>query len=101
MELRHRLERRKENQMIGDMTFEEYAALWGCDPCYDREPRLRGDGYLFYNFSVERDDPQFLREFLPAISRTIQCVEREGGSDEDIADLEDLAAYVRDLLTDI
>lgn len=83
--------------MIDEMTFEEYAALWGCDPCYDREPRKPGDGYRFYNFAVEQD-PDSLREFLPAISRTISCVRQEGGSEEDIADLEDLAAYVEELL---
>ncbi len=44
---------------------EEYAALWGCDPCYDREPRRPGDGYLFYNFAVEQDDPKFLRKVSP------------------------------------
>lgn len=83
--------------MISDMSPEEYAALWGCDPCYDREPRKFGDGYKFYNFAVEQDADS-LREFLPAIDRTIQCVQREGGPEEDIADLDDLAEYVRELL---
>lgn len=53
-------------------TFEEYAAQWGGDPVYDKAPRLRGDGYLFYNFSVEGNDPEFLKKFLPAIERTIE-----------------------------
>lgn len=82
-----------------DVSPEEYAAYWGCDPCYDREPRQHGDGYLFYNFGVEQD-PEFLRKFLPAIDRTIACVEREGGSEEDQADLQDLATYVKNLLLD-
>lgn len=51
---------------------EELAASWGCDPSYDRAPNLRGDGCLFYNFGVEGNDPAFLKQFLPAIDRTIK-----------------------------
>ena len=79
---------------------EEYAAYWGCDPVYDRPPRNPGDGYCFYNFAVEQDDPEFLRKFIPAIERTIKCVEAEGGKEEDQADLEDLLEYVKELLTE-
>jgi hypothetical protein len=81
-----------------DYLPEEYASLWGCDPVYDRPPRLPGDGYLFYNFTVEQNDPDFLRKFIPAIVRTIECVEVEGTSDENQADLEDLLDYVKELL---
>jgi len=83
-----------------DISPEEYAAQWGCDPVYDRLPRKPGDGYLFYNFAVEQNDPKFLRRFIPAIERTIQCIEVEGARQEDQADLEDLLAYVKDLLAE-
>ena len=86
--------------MLVEISPEEYAAFWGCDPVYDRSPRQRGDGYLFYNFAVEQDDPDFLRTFIPAIERTIRCVEVEGTSEENQADLEDLLAYVKDLLAE-
>ena len=56
------------------MSLEDYAALWGCDPCYDHAPRLPGDGYLFYNFAVEGNDKGFLAKFLPAVLRTIEEV---------------------------
>ena len=83
-----------------DIGPEEYAAQWGCDPVYDRPPRQRGDGYHFYNFAIEQNDPEFLRTFIPAIERTIRCVEVEGGSKEDQADLEDLLEYVKELLAE-
>lgn len=63
-----------------DHTPESYAAGFGCDPCYDKPPRHRGDGYKFYNFGVDGhgrtgDSIEFLRTFLPAIDRTIQqCI---------------------------
>lgn len=53
------------------MGFEDYAALWGCDLCYDHPPNHSGDGYKFYNFAVEGHDKKFLKEFLPAIDRTL------------------------------
>jgi hypothetical protein len=87
--------------LFEDFGPEEYAALWGCDPVYDRPPREAGDGYLFYNFAVERDDPDFLRKFIPAIERTIECVEVEGTSEEDMGDLEDLLDYVKELLVEV
>ena len=84
--------------LFEDFGPEGYAALWGCDPCYDPPPRKPGDGYLFYNFAVERDDPDFLRMFIPAIERTIRSVEIEGTSEEDKADLEDLLNHVKQLV---
>lgn len=60
-----------ENGKEEEISFEDYAARWGCDPCYDRAPRLPGDGYQFYNFGVEGNDKVFLKKFLPAIERTI------------------------------
>ena len=65
----------------------------GADPVYMHAPNLPGDGYLFYNFSVEQDDPDFLRQFVPAIERTIQFVEQNPNrfppKNEDAADLQE------------
>jgi hypothetical protein len=84
-----------------DLSPEEFAAQWGADPVYMKAPNLPGDGYLFYNFSVEQDDPDFLRQFIPAIERTIQFVElnpdRFPPANEDAADLEDFLEYVKGL----
>ena len=67
---------------------------------YMHEPNLPGDGYMFYNFSVEQDDPDFLREFIPAIERTIQFVEQNPDrfQPDDAADLDDFLEYVKALL---
>lgn len=73
----------------GRMTAGEYAALWGCDPCYDRSPRIPGDGYLFYNYSVEGKDPAFCTKFIPAIDRTI-AERRQRGGDGMRNDVKDL-----------
>ena len=73
---------------------EEYAALYGCDPCYDKAPRLPGDGYMFYNFAVEQD-PDFLRKFIPAIERTIEGMEF---ATTDREELGELLEYVQNLL---
>jgi hypothetical protein len=75
-----------------DMDFEGYAALWGCDPVYERSPLEYGDGYMFYNFAVEGYDHGFLRKFLPAIDRQIRLVEIEQskGLREKNRDKEDL-----------
>lgn len=79
--------------------WEAYAAMWGCDPCYDRAPRLPGDGYLFYNFGVEGRDPEFLKKFLPAIDRTLEEVKGRGVLDEeDTADIENLEALKEEVL---
>ena len=78
---------------------EDFAAQWGADPCYMRAPNLPGDGYLFYNFSVEQGDPDFLRQFIPAIERTIQFVKQNENRFEpdDLADLEEFLDLVRDM----
>lgn len=77
-----------------DISPEEFAAQWGCDPCYCQPPCLPGDGYLFYNFSVEQDDPKFLREFIPAIQRMMQFATEA----DDKADLQVFLDYVKALL---
>jgi hypothetical protein len=72
-------------------NYADYAAQWGCDPVYDKAPRLPGDGYLFYNFAIEMDDPVFRAKFIPAIERTIS-----GCNDEnDVEELNDLLEYVK------
>ena len=87
-----------------DLSPEEFAAQWGGDPVYMRAPNLPGDGYLFYNFSVEQGDANFLRRFIPAIERTIQFVERNPSrfppANEDAAELEDFLEYVKGLLAE-
>ena len=85
-----------------DASPEEYAAFWGCDPAYDRGERQPGDGYLFYNFAVEGNDPDFLRRFIPAIERTIAQVKREWPmfTADDEPDLELLLEYVQGLLAE-
>jgi L-alanine-DL-glutamate epimerase-like enolase superfamily enzyme len=82
------------------MLPDEYAALWGCDPVYDQWPRQRGDGYKFYNYSVQQDDPEFLRQFIPAIDRTIKSVEMNPDVHEphDVEDLLALRDHVEDRL---
>ena len=84
-----------EDISTDELTLEEYAALWGCDPCYDRAPRQHGDGYLFYNFAVEGNDPAFLRKFLPAIGRTLRDKTLQGN---DVERLEELRNEVYDRL---
>ena len=84
-----------------DLSPEEFSAQWGADPVYMHAPNLPGDGYLFYNFSVEQDDPDFLRQFVPAIERTIQFVEQNPNrfppKNEDAADLQEFLEYVKAL----
>ena len=82
-----------------DLCPEEFSAQWGADPVYMHDPNLPGDGYLFYNFSVEQDDPDFIQQFIPAIERTIQFVEWNPSrfENEDVADLEDFLDYVNSL----
>lgn len=83
-----------------DLSPEEFAAQWGADPVYMHAPNLPGDGYLFYNFSVEQDDPEFLRQLIPAIQRTIAFVEQNPSRflPEDAADLHEFLDYVETLL---
>lgn len=89
------------------MTAEEYAVLWGCDPCYDHPPRERGDGYLFYNFSEEGNDPDFLRRFIPAIDRTIEECKMpdtdpdKAGEPDDVEALEALKAVCEQRLAKV
>ena len=82
-----------------DLSPEEFAAQWGADPQYMHEPNLPGDGYKFYNFSVEQNDPVFLHEFVPAIERTIMFVEQNPDrfENDDAADLDDFLEYVKAL----
>jgi len=82
-----------------DLSPEDFAAQWGADPVYMHEPNLPGDGYLFYNFAVEQDDPDFLRQFIPAIQRTIAFVEQNPDrfDNDDAADLEEFLEYVKSL----
>lgn len=77
-----------------------YAALWGCDPAYDKHPRLPGDGYMFYNFACHHDEPDFLRKFIPAIQRTMQAVEANPGDHDpnDLDELGKLLEYVQSTL---
>jgi hypothetical protein len=82
-----------------ELSAEEYAVLWGCDPQYDRPPRQPGDGYMFYNFAVEQDDPDFLRRFLGAIGRTIDGLDPADAEHETNKDnLEALREYVEEQL---
>lgn len=90
-------------------TPEEYAAMWGCDPCYDTPPRKPGDGYLFYNFGSNKQErtKEWLTEFAAAISRTIEevmsrkdsnvVIEGEDNED-DLQGLRELLAYVLGLI---
>ncbi len=69
-----------------------FAAQWGADLQYTRAPNHPNDGHLFYNFASEQDNPEFLREFIPAIERTLQRAGLEPG---DIDDLRAFLDYVR------
>jgi hypothetical protein len=70
----------------------EYAALWGSNS---------EDGALFYNYAVEKNNPDFLRKFIPAIERMIaNVVQTRATSPEvfgryDVDDLKLLLEYVR------
>ena len=81
-------------------TPEEYAAMWGGDPCAMREPNLPNDGYLFYNFGSENQErtPEFLNDFIGAIERTIQMVDTNANFNQfDHDDLTALLEYVKEL----
>jgi hypothetical protein len=75
---------------------EDFAAQWGADPCYVREPNLPGDGYLFYNFAAEQDDPEFRRTFIPAIERTIEFAKLKC-EPADVDDLQEFLGRVREM----
>lgn len=83
--------------LTGTWSAEEYAAMWGCDPCYDTPPRQANDGYMFYNFAVEGHNYDFLTAFLGAIDRTIQGVI----DPKDIPELEELKHIVEDRIKSI
>ena len=82
-----------------DLSPEEFAAQWGADPAYMHAPNEPGDGYLFYNFAVEQAAPAFLRQFIPAIRRTIAFVRqnRDRFENNDLADLHEFLDYVKAL----
>ena len=82
-----------------DLSPEEFAAQWGADQIYMHDPNLPGDGYLFYNFAVEQGDPDFIRQFIPAIERTIMFVEQNPNrfENDDVADLHEFLEYVKAL----
>ena len=87
--------------LIDDMTPEGYAGLWGCDPCYDKPPRLPGDGYLLYNFGscAQEKDVQYLTQLLGAVNRTLEAVTNQRDYDpDDKHDLRQLRVYVTQLL---
>lgn len=65
--------KQKTRVQIEGVSPEEYAAYWGCDPCYDHPPRNRGDGYHLYNFSskLQPRNAEYLASLLGAIDRTI------------------------------
>ena len=95
---------------IEDFTPEGYASFWGCDPCYDKPPRLQGDGCLFYNFGSEPKTKENLTKFLPAIDRTIEAENRREVAKDSIAQehkekniqsLTELKNYVQSLLNKI
>ena len=88
----------KTSLINGDVTPEEYSAFWGADPVYDKPPRERGDGYLFYNFSEEGHDPEFLRKFIPAIERTMKTVLP---TEPDYAELEELKRICEERLKEL
>ncbi len=90
----------KGNNMINGMTPEDYAAMWGCEPVYDKPPRKHGDGCMFYNYCAEKDNPEFLRKFLDAIDRTSQSVINNKYDDwkQDLVDLDCLKNVVADQL---
>ena len=70
----------REEESGDDIEYHDYAAMWGCDAMYDRPPRMKGDGYLFYNFAsggMDDGEPKSLQRFLAAISRTIEGEENE------------------------
>ena len=83
--------RSTEELILDEYSPEEYAAMFGCDPCYDRAPRIPGDGYLFYNFGSEKQERtnDCLDSFVGAIDRTIASCDKK-----DIEGLEQLKNYV-------
>src|SRR5579872_4096881 len=80
-------------------TVAEYLAQWGCDPCYDRAPRLRGDGYIFYNYDPEKNSAEYLTEkLLPALDRQLSDITL---SDTYRTNLTAIREYVADLVASL
>lgn len=77
------------------VSVAEYLAQWGCDPCYDRAPRLPGDGYHFYNYGPKRQSREYLAKLLPALDRQLSDTTL---TDTDRANLSAIRAYVASLI---
>jgi hypothetical protein len=60
-----------------NFTLEDYVALWGSDPSYDKAPLKHGDGVMFYNYALEKNNVQFLIKFHGAIERLIKKIQEE------------------------
>lgn len=86
----------REGEEDATVGVAEYLGFWGCDPCYDRAPRLPGDGYTFYNYGPENDIPAYLQsKLLPAITRQLQDTTMSANDRENFEKIE---AYVKERL---
>lgn len=76
-----------------------YSALWGCEEIYDKPPRKKGDGNLFYNFSSQSSKYE-LKQLVGAIERTIEQVKdsRYVYERRDVEDLTKLKKWVEYLI---
>jgi hypothetical protein len=75
------------------MNYNDFAARWGGDPTYLKAPNEPNDGYLFYNYAVEKADPAFIAHFIPAVERMIEFARLNSPSD--VADLQRFLNYLR------
>ncbi len=87
-----------DEDTVKALGFDGYAALWGGDPVYDKPPMQYGDGYLFYNFSVEGYDKKFLKKFIPAIDRCILWQDQTGPDPDKNFTKREKAKNVKNLL---
>jgi hypothetical protein len=91
-------------QILNKYTPEEFAAMWGCDPAYDKAPRNPGDGYLFYNFGskLQQRDHIWLLGFAGAILRTMKGVVAAPHlhESEDLQGLLELMEYVTNMIAE-
>ena len=80
-----------------DLSPEDWAGLWGCEPTHDLSPNEPGDGVMFYNFSSETLDrnPEWLLFFLSAIERTLLSIK---DMVSDYQNMLVLKKYVQDML---
>lgn len=62
----------RENGEEETVSIADYLNYWGCDPCYDKAPRNPGDGYIFYNYSIECNDQEYLEKLVSAIQRQLK-----------------------------